>query len=339
MTYQQLEEPTDDDALELQPRETTGFVEIGKALFRRYPRRTIVGLSLMGTQAFLYNAIFFTFGLMLTTFFGVDAKTVGLFLIPFAAGNYVGPLVLGRLFDTLGRRLMIPLTFLVAGALTIVTGWLFAAKVIDSTTWITVAWVVIFFFASAGASSGYLTVSETFPLEIRAMAIAFFYAVATGIGGGIGPYLYGNLIASDNRWTMFYGYVIGGGLMIAGGLVHRFLGVEAAEQSLEDVAAPLSGEDGGHEQRSRKRRRDVPRRAVASGLPTATPRAHDDRDLDREIAVLAQALDEDGPAGRRELARRVRARYWGPGRYRRALRSALREGRIRRRGSGLLGAP
>ncbi len=297
----------------------------------------------MGTQAFLYNAIFFTFGLMLTTFFGVDPKVVGLFLIPFAVGNYLGPLLLGRLFDRLGRRVMIPATFLIAGAFTIVTGWLFAAEVIDSTTWITVAWVVIFFFASAGASAGYLTVSETFPLEIRAMAIAFFYAIATGIGGGIGPYLYGSLIASNNRWTMFYGYVIGGGLMIGGGAVHRWLGVEAAEESLEDIAEPLSAEAGGdgettdraRQQRPSSRRvRSLPvrRRAIVSGLPTGSAAPAEDRDLEREVDVLSRALNEDGPAGRRELAQRVRARYWGPGRFSRALHTALREGRVRRRG-------
>ncbi len=191
--------------------------EIERTVYEQYPRRTVVGLALMGTQAFLYNAIFFTLGLMLTTFFGVDSRNVGLFLLPFAAGNFIGPLVLGPLFDRLGRRTMIPLTFGLAGTLTIVTGLLFAEHVIDTTLWITVAWVVIFFFASAGASSGYLTVSETFPLEIRAMAIAFFYAVATGIGGGIGPLLYGSLIATGNRWSMFYGYAIEGGLMLLGG--------------------------------------------------------------------------------------------------------------------------
>ena len=339
---EELEEPPDDDTMELRERESTGFIEITKTLFLRYPRRTIVGLSLMGTQAFLYNAIFFTFGLMLTTFFNVDSTNVGLFLLPFAAGNFVGPLVLGPLFDRLGRRVMIPSTFGLAGVLTIVTGYLFAEKVIDSVGTITIAWVVIFFFASAGASAGYLTVSETFPLEIRAMAIAFFYAVATGIGGVAGPYVYGNLISSGNRWTMFWGYVIGGGLMLGGGLIHRFLGVEAAQQSLEDVAKPLSAEedvdderrdgDEGEEGEEREEGRQISPRPSFSGLPISAAPPRLDRDVEREVEVLARSLENEGPAGRRELQRRVRARHWGPGRFGRAVRTGVREGRIKKQG-------
>jgi murein L,D-transpeptidase YcbB/YkuD/MFS family permease len=239
---EELPEVSDDDELELRERESIGFVDLGRNLFKLYPRRSVVGFSILTTQAFLYNAIFFTYGLMLTTFFGVSAANVGLFLIPFAVGNYAGPLILGRWFDTAGRRVMIPLTFGVAGVLTIVVGLLFATQVITSAWLMTLCWVVIFFFASAGASSGYLTVSETFPLEIRAMAIAFFYALGTAAGGVLAPFLFGNLI-EGTRWTVFIGYAIGGVLMLAGGAIHRLWGVEAAQEDLESIAKPLSVEE------------------------------------------------------------------------------------------------
>jgi MFS family permease/peptidoglycan hydrolase-like protein with peptidoglycan-binding domain len=239
----ELSEPSDDEALELRERESIGFITLARTVFGLYPRRALSGFSILVTQAFLYNAIFFTYGLMLTTFFGVSSTYVPLFLIPFAIGNFLGPLLLGPLFESLGRKVMIPATFWIAGALTILTGFLFWEQTLGNQYWMTVAWVVIFFFASAGASSGYLTVSETFPLEIRALAIAFFYAIGTAAGGIAGPYLYGALIATEARVNMFYGYLIGGGLMILGGVIHRIFGVEAAQKSLEEVALPLSAEE------------------------------------------------------------------------------------------------
>ena len=147
--------------------------EVWQALFRTHRKRTLVGLSLMAAQAFFYNAIFFTYALVLTDFYDIEASQVGWYLLPFAAGNFLGPLLLGRLFDTVGRRPMIATTYALSGLLLALTGALFAAGVL-SATWQTVAWTIIFFFASAAASSAYLTVSETFPLEIRALAIAFF---------------------------------------------------------------------------------------------------------------------------------------------------------------------
>ncbi|HET8755216.1 MAG TPA: MFS transporter [Solirubrobacteraceae bacterium] len=235
-----LPEPEDDDAIEIRERRAIGFIELGRTLFKLYPRRSVVAFSLMLTQAFLYNAIFFTFGLMLTTYFGVGNANVGWFLVPFGVGNYLGPLVLGKLFDTVGRRTMIPLTFLTAAALTVVAGLLFATGVIGTAWLMTLFWVGIFFFASAGASAGYLTASETFPLEVRAMAISFFYALPTFCGGVFGPLLFGALINGGQRWTVFWGYLIGAALMALGGVIHRVWGVEAAQRGLESIAMPLS---------------------------------------------------------------------------------------------------
>ena len=179
-------------------------------------RRTLVGLALMASQAFFYNAIFFTYALVLTDFYGIPSSQVGWYILPFAAGNFLGPLLLGRLFDTLGRRPMIAFTYIVSGVLLAVSGWLFAQGVLTAAQQ-TFAWTVIFFFASAAASSAYLTVSETFPLEIRALAIAVFYAIGTGIGGVAGPWLFGALIDTGSRMSVFGGYLLGAALMIARG--------------------------------------------------------------------------------------------------------------------------
>ena len=162
----------------------------------------------MASQAFFYNAIFFTYALVLTDFYGIAADAVGWYILPFAAGNFLGPLLLGRLFDTIGRRPMITLTYALSGVLLAATGYIFSLDLVSAST-LTVCWSVIFFFASAAASSAYLTVSETFPLEIRALAIAFFYAVGTGIGGIIGPWLFGVLIETGSRGSVFGGYLLG----------------------------------------------------------------------------------------------------------------------------------
>jgi MFS family permease len=208
-------------------------------MLAQYRRRSLLGFALMMGQAFLYNAIFFTYALVLTTFYHIDNSIVGLYLIPFAIGNVLGPLTIGRLFDTLGRRTMITFTYIASGVLLAITGWLFTLGVLDAITQ-TIAWCVIFFFASAGASSAYLTVSEIFPLEIRAMAIALFYALGTGAGGFIGPVLFGALIQTATPINVFYGYLLGATLMIAAGVIEAIWGVEAARRSLEEIAAPLS---------------------------------------------------------------------------------------------------
>jgi len=227
-----------DGIIELHPHRPVGPVILGRTLLRTYPRRTVLGLALFIGQAFLYNAIFFTQALVLSKHFGVRDASVGFFIVPLAVGNLLGPIVLGTLFDRIGRKVMIATSFIAAGGLLIVTGTLFQAGVLSATT-LTAAWVAVFFFASAAASSGYLTVSEIFPQEIRAMAIALFYAVGTGIGGIAGPLLFGRAIEIGTVGAIAAGYYVGAVLMIAAGVVEIFLGVEAARKSLEQVAPPL----------------------------------------------------------------------------------------------------
>jgi MFS family permease len=225
--------------VKLRTRMSTPLWEVAQTLFRRHRQRTYVGLCLMAAQAFFYNAIFFTYALILTDFYSVPSDRIGWYLLPFAAGNFLGPVLIGRLFDTKGRRPMIAFTYIVSGLLLAATGSLFARDLISAQTQ-TLAWMTIFFFASAAASSAYLTVSETFPLEIRALAIAFFYAVGTGVGGIAGPWLFGVLIDTGSRVSVFGGYLLGAALMIiAGGVAWRW-GVAAERKPLEAVARPLT---------------------------------------------------------------------------------------------------
>ncbi len=226
----------------LRARRFTPLGEVWHTLYRKHRRRTIVGLALMASQAFFYNAIFFTYALVLTDFYGIGAGQVGWYLLPFALGNFLGPVLLGRLFDTVGRRPMIALTYAASGLLLALTGYLFALGVLSATTQ-TIAWSVIFFFASAAASSAYLTVSETFPLEIRALAIAFFYAVGTGIGGVVAPALFGWLIETGSRTSVALGYLLGAVLMLTAGIIAGRFGVAAERKPLETVARPLSAVD------------------------------------------------------------------------------------------------
>src|SRR4051794_34826041 len=225
--------------IRLKMRDHTPLSEVAHTLFTLYRQRSLVGLTLMAAQAFFYNAIFFTFALVLTDFFGIPASHVGWYILPFAAGNFLGPLLLGRLFDTLGRRAMIAFTYGVSGVLLAVSGTLFQQGVFDATQQ-TIAWSVIFFFASAAASSAYLTVSETFPLEVRALAIAVFYAIGTGIGGVAGPWLFGVLIDTGSRPSLLFGYLLGALLMIVAGLIAARFAVRAERQPLEHVAPPLA---------------------------------------------------------------------------------------------------
>lgn len=223
-------------------RDHTPLREVWHVLFLSHRRRTLVGLCLMASQAFFYNAIFFTYALVLTAFYGIRSDQVGWYILPFAVGNFLGPLFLGRLFDTIGRRVMIATTYAISGLLLALTGYLFATELLSATGQ-TIAWTVIFFFASAAASSAYLTVSETFPLEVRALAIAFFYAAGTGIGGIAAPWLFGVLIDTGSRGSLFGGYLLGAGLMLAAAMVVFKYGVDAERKSLEAVAAPLSTVD------------------------------------------------------------------------------------------------
>src|SRR4051812_843885 len=225
--------------IKLRMRSHTPLREVAVTLFSVYRQRSLVGLALMIAQAFFYNAIFFTFALVLTDFFGIASNQVGWYILPFAAGNFLGPLLLGRLFDTLGRRVMITATYGVSGILLALSGYLFSIGALTAQTQ-TIAWMVIFFFASPAASAAYLTVSETFPLEVRALAIALFYAVGTGIGGVLGPALFGALIDTGSRNSVFAGYLLGSALMIAAAVIAWRYCIAAERRSLESVARPLA---------------------------------------------------------------------------------------------------
>jgi MFS family permease len=228
--------------IRLRARSFTPLREVFNTLFRTQWRRTFVGLTLMASQAFFYNAIFFTYALVLTDFYGIRGDQVGWFLLPFAAGNFLGPVLLGRLFDTVGRRQMLTFTYGLSGLLLAGAGYLFAIGVLSAAGQ-TIAWMVIFFFASAAASAAYLTVSETFPLEIRALAIAFFYAVGTGLGGVAGPWLFGRLIDSGSRWSLFGGYLSGSLLMLVAAFVAARWAIAAERKPLEAVSRPLAACD------------------------------------------------------------------------------------------------
>lgn len=232
-----LSKPEGSMAVHSRPHATFGTVV--RQLLHAYPRRTALGIVLLTTQSFMYNAISFTYPFVLTKFYGVQASNIGFYILPFALGNFLGPLVLGRYFDTVGRKPMISLTYALAGCLLAITGYLFWQGAFTPVTQ-TLAWSAIFFFASAGASAAYLTVSEIFPLEIRAMAIASFFVVAQG-AGIIAPWLYGKLIESSAE-SVFYGYLLGAGVMLVGALVELWLGVKAEGRSLESIAMPLSSE-------------------------------------------------------------------------------------------------
>jgi MFS family permease len=239
---QELEPVDDSQAIELVPEKQYGYVRFLGLVFRQYPRRAVLGATLMITQSFLYNAIYFTYGLVLVQFYDVAADKVPLYGLAFAVGNLCGPLVLGPLFDIVGRKPMIGGTYIISGVLLAISGWMFDQGELTATTQ-TFCWVVIFFFASAGASAAYLTVSETWPIEIRAEAIAVFFAIAQ-IVGAFGPVFYGALIGTgSNPTALFWGYVIGGGIMILGGIVELAIGIKAEGKSLEAVTKPLTATD------------------------------------------------------------------------------------------------
>jgi MFS family permease len=234
-----LPAPDQKRALRLRPRSHTPLGEVFSALLGRYRQRALVGLALMAAQAFFYNAIFFTYALVLTKFYGVASGHVGWYILPFALSNFLGPVLLGRLFDTLGRRVMIASAYGLSGILLILCGALFFAGWLDATTQ-TLGWMVVFFFASPAASAAYLTVSETFPLEMRALAIAVFYAIGTGIGGVAAPVVFGWLIESGSRGSVFAGYAFAAVLMGLAALVAARYAVRAERKPLEEVAEPMS---------------------------------------------------------------------------------------------------
>lgn len=235
--------------LRIRGQKSYGFGMIARAMFKRYRVRAVVGLALMTSQAFFYNSVFFTYALVLTRFYGVPGENTGLYLLPFALGNFLGPLILGHFFDTLGRRKMISGTYTISALLLAATAVLFARDAISPLQQ-TVLWTGIFFFASPAASSAYLTVSEIFPLETRGLAIAFFFALGTAIGGIAAPWLFGTLIGSGSRVNLLYGYLGSAALMLLAAAIEALFGVKAERQGLESLAAPLSAEESDDSQAS-----------------------------------------------------------------------------------------
>ena len=366
-----------DDTIKVRQRESIPFRTIGKTAFKLYPKRAVLGLALFIGQAFIYNGVTFNLGTLFSTFYGVSSGFVPVYIVIFAVGNFLGPLLLGRLFDTVGRVPMIAGTYIGSAVVAAVLAVLFVSHGLTSP-WAFEAFIFgTFFLASAGASAAYLTVSEVFPMETRALAIAFFYAIGTGLGGIIGPLLFGHLIATNSRNWVMIAFLIGAGVMALGGIAEIFLGVHAEGEQLEDIAKPLTaeeaesgtlaGEEGGEDQagekpeqqRPQKRDEEPPRWRERSERRTQRERSGASRYrpgpgagetfyspgmlgtsvhsrqasqalLDREIDAIADAFGDDKSLSRDELARRVGARRWGPGRFRYALAEAESEGRIRR---------
>jgi MFS family permease len=311
-TDEHLDEP--DQTITVRQRESIPFREIAKTAFQRYPRRAILGLALFIGQAFLYNGVTFNLGILYTTFFKVSSGFVPVFLIVFAAGNFLGPLLLGRLFDTVGRKPMIAGTYLGSAVIAAVMASLFTGQALGGSAWTFQAFIFgTFFLASAGASAAYLTVSEIFPMETRALAIAFFYAVGTGIGG----------------------------------IVELIYGVKAEQVPLENIAKPLTAEEAEQvperERQGRRRYRPGPGLEYPYYSPgfmgTSLRRPTGLVELQHEVEAIGRAVDEGGPISRDELYRAAGGRRWGPGRFRRALDEAVASGRIRRTGRGRYEAP
>jgi MFS family permease len=228
-----------DETIEVEQHKTIPFFTIAKTVLTSYPKRTVLGLSLFIGQAFLYNAITFGFATILTTFFKTSSSSTGYYYVVIAIGNFLGPLLLGRFFDTVGRKPMIAGTYVVSGVLLFVTAWLFDQGHLSATT-MTACWTGVLFFASAGASSAYLTVSEVFPMETRAMAIAFFFAIGTAIGGITGPLLFAHLTSSGKVSDTVTAFVIGAAIMCAAGVVAALFAVDAEQKGLEEIAEPIS---------------------------------------------------------------------------------------------------
>ena len=335
-TGEALDEPG--DAMTVRQRRSIGFGEIARTAFKRYPRRTVLGFALFIGQAFIYNAVTFDLGTLLTEFFDISSGRVPLYIALFALSNFFGPLLLGRLFDTVGRKPMVTLAYVGSAAVLTLLTVLWTQDALGLWGFMALL-LVTFFLASAGASAAYLTVSEIFPMETRALAIAFFYAIGTAIGGISGPLLFSRLIGSGEVSTAAIGFFIGAAIMAIGGIVELFLGVEAARRSLEDIAKPLTAEDAEEEEPARapaampaRRRTYRPgpasRGGSSPGMAVSAPIASPQ--LEREVDRIARALEENGPLDRGDLARRVGARFWGPGRFAAALGEAVTSGRARR---------
>lgn len=385
-TGQELEDP--EDTLVIRQRKTIPFREIAKVAFTKYPKRAVLGLALFIGQAFIYNGVTFNLGTLLNGFYDVSSGMVPLFVIVWALANFAGPVTLGRLFDTVGRKPMIAGTYLGSAVVVTVLGLYLTGT--EGNRWIFLAILAAaFYLASSGASAAYLTVSEIFPMETRALAIAFFYAVGTAVGGITGPLLFGRLIESGDRGLVALAFYIGAGVMAIGGLVELVFGVKAEKSDLESLAAPLtsdedtdSGEEakgeksqgkefGGEESEGDKDREDPraverrqrdarirerrarqvagstgsrryrpgPGRGVGSPWIPPAPSEPSERALDSEIELITAAMQEHDEMAVADLADAVNAKFWGPGRFPRALRVAADEGRVVRVSRGRVRAP
>jgi len=341
-TGRELEEPR--DSITVRQRKTIPFSTIARTAFRDHRQRTVLGLALFVGQAFIYNAVTFDLGTLISEFFGVSSGSVPYWFAVFAVGNFLGPLTLGRLFDTVGRKPMVSFCYLGSAAMLALTAILFVG---DSLTigWFMLLIGVTFFIASAGASSAYLTVSEIFPMETRALSIAFFYAVGTAVGGIAGPLLFGHLIASGSQSQVAFGFWLGAGVMAIGGIAELLFGVRAEQKPLEQIAKPLTAQEaetaGAAEQpagaAASRRRSGRYRPGPGGGSAASSPgmwAAVPSRPvpMDREVDAIVRVLEQNGPTDRAALARLVGARYWGPGRFRGALVEAVLEQRVRRVG-------
>jgi len=346
-------------SITVRQRTVIPFREITRVAYKIYPKRALLCLALFVGQAFIYNGITFNLGTLMTTFYKVSSSAVPVFVIIYAAGNLAGPLVLGRLFDSVGRKPMISATYLGSALLSVLLAGLFVSGSLTGVTFIIVV-VAVFFLASAGASAAYLTASEIFPMETRALAIAFFYAIGTAVGGISGPLLFGSLISSGAKSEVAIGFLIGAGVMAVGGTAELLFGVRAAGRQLEDVARPLTADDAGPgsvgqpgqengagprhgaedhaEPRAEVRRGGEPAGlgryrpgpgTVSSSHGWAVTAQDSPRGLDNEVQAIERALAEHGPTERRALAQMVGSRYWGPGVFGAALRAAVADGEVR----------
>jgi MFS family permease len=350
-THEPLDEPG--SSITVRQRRSISLAEVGRTAFKTYPKRTVLGLALFVGQAFIYNAVTFGLGTFLVSFYNVSDGVVPLYLALFAVSNFMGPLLLGHLFDTVGRKPMISSTYIGSALVLTVLTLLFVGDSLGKWGFMALL-LATFFLASAGASAAYLTVSEIFPMETRALAIAFFYAIGTAIGGITGPFLFGKMIESGKESQVAIAFFIGAAVMAIGGIVEIFFGVKAEGQELEDIAKPLTAQDadqgerpdaGAADEPDRSRREEgaevtaarpagryrlgpagrggsSPGMAVSSPIPGV--------EFSREIARIEQALAEHGPTERRELARLVGARFWGPGRFPAALHEAVVSGKAKR---------
>jgi MFS family permease len=353
-TNEPLDEPG--SSITVRQRRTISLREVAATAFKTYPRRSVLGLALFVGQAFIYNAVTFGLGTFLANFYDVGDNRVPLYLALFAVSNFLGPLLLGRLFDTVGRKPMIAGTYIGSALVLAVLTLLFVGDSLGKWGFMALL-LATFFLASAGASSAYLTVSEIFPMETRALAIAFFYAIGTAVGGITGPYLFGKMIESGEESQVAIAFFLGAAVMAIGGLFEILFGVKAEKAELEDIAKPLTAQDVDSDRRPdeevaerpepARRSRDLaaegsaarreqarryrfgPGRSGSSpGMPVSAPIT--EQEFSRELARIEQALAEHGPMDRRELARVVGARFWGPGRFPAALREAVLSGRAKR---------